>query len=582
MNDSVLFAVTAANALQDAHVGVVPVIAQAGTALAPLIAVAISNTFGLLLKPRELLRVLRAKPWIILILVLIGGSGWWLWAWWTRPTPATGRVTSTLSGTSAGMATVTIAGTDWSKVALEIIRQRKLAAVAQPDAGVINPSLPIPSSATPAKSAAFYFRGGPTRSGYVSGAGPHGLTAAWEYHPEEDRLAMVLSSPAAQHGRIFGASCLLESASSYGTIFCIDAATGAQQWLSNLLDPSQQIYFGGFFSSPALTADGKNLIIGQGLHTDYDAKLVCLDAATGALRWTVPTPLHLESSPAIEGDFAVIGAGAVEQGDAHVPVGDPTGHGHPGFVLGVRISTGEVIFRETVIDPECSPVLYDGVCYIGSGMNGSRVVALRADRTDDELAAAHLSRRIWDVATPYPATGAVTLSGDLVLIGCGKGDFVFKAANPEGVVLALDAQTGATRWTAAMPDAVLGAIATAGTLAVVPCRNGEVIAIDLAAQGKVLWRARVNQQAPVLAAPAITEEFVYAVSNDGWMAIFDRHDGAQRERVYINSTERPGEMNLSTSAPVIVDGRLYVGSETGGLRCYVGSDGPSEKSGKNP
>lgn len=338
-----------------------------------------------------------------------------------------------------------------------------------------------------------------------------------------------------------------------------------------MLDPARKADFVGFFSSPALTADGRCLLIGQGLHTDYDARLVCLDAATGALRWTVPTPLHLESSPAIEGDIVVIGAGAVEQGDSRKPVGDPAGRGNPGFVLGVRISTGEVLFREPVVDPESSPVLQDGICYIGSGINGGRVVALRADLSDSELAARKLARRLWDVATPYPATGAVTLTDGLVLVGCGKGDFVFAATEPEGRVIALDAATGATRWSAQLPDAVLGAIATVGSFAVAPCRNGEIVALDLAAAGRVLWRARVNQQAPVLAAPAIAGDLVYAVSNDGWLGVFKRTDGSQVERLYINAPERPGEMNLSTSSPLVVDGRLYVGSETGGLRCYGGS-----------
>ncbi len=561
MSDPILLALTS---LDDAQRTVVPVVAQAGTALAPLIAVGVTNTIGLLMKPKELLRVLRAKPWILLILLVIGLAGWGLWSWLMAP-PAAVATTRGGNGTPAAAG-----GTDWSKVALEIIRQRNSG-----PAPAAVPAIEAPKAtagaAPNATASAFYFRGGPGRSGHLGGAPPSGLKAAWNYYPQDDRLAMTLSSPAAQGGRIFGASCLLDPPGSYGTVFCLDAATGAEQWLSTVLDPAKKLDFVGFFSSPALTADGKSLIVGQGLHTDYDARLVCLDAATGALRWTVPTALHLESSPAIDGDIVVIGAGAVEQGEDHKPVGDPNGRGSIGFVLGVRISTGEVLFREPVIDPESSPVLKDGICYIGSGMNGSRVVALRADLSDAELVAKKLSRKLWDVATPYPATGAVTMSGDLVLIGCGKGDFVFAAPDPEGRVIALDAATGATRWSAQLPDAVLGAIATDGTFAAVPCRNGEVIAIDLAAQGKVLWRARVNKQAPILAAPAIAADLVYAVSNDGWMGVFSRSDGKQLERHYINSPERPGEMNLSTSSPLIVDGRLYVGSETGGLRCFSGS-----------
>lgn len=556
MSDLLLFAI---NSLNDAQLSVVPVVAQAGTALAPLIAVGVTNTIGLLLKPRELIRVLRAKPWILLVLVLIGAAGWGLWSWWTAP-PATAA-----RGTAAPTGAVSASTTDWSAVALEIIRQRS---AGPPPAPVTTPAVEPAKPSTSA--AAVYYRGGPGRSGHLGGAVPRGLTQAWSYRPQDDQFAMILSSPIVHNGAIYGASCLIDPPSSFGTIFCLDATTGAQRWLTSVQDPAKKTEFTGFFSSPAISSDGTTLVIGQGLHMDYDAHLICLDTATGAVRWTVATPLHLESSPAIEGDVVVIGAGAIEQGEHHKPVGDPQGHGHPGFVLGVRISTGQVIFREPVNDPESSPVLQDGICYIGSGVNGNRVVAIRATLSDDELKAKGQQRRLWDVATPFPATGAVTLAGDSVLIGCGAGDFVFAAANPEGRVIAFDPATGAERWSVKMPDAVLGSIATQGSTAVVPCRNGEVIALDLAAKGKELWRARVNRLAPVLAGPAIADGRVFAISNDGWMAVLDLADGKQLERIYLNDPARPGEMGLSTSAPIILDGRLYVGSETGGLRCYTG------------
>jgi len=38
------------------------------------------------------------------------------------------------------------------------------------------------------------------------------------------------------------------------------------------------------------------------------------------------------------------------------------------------------------------------------------------------------------------------------------------------------------------------------------------------------------------------------------------------ESVYVNG--EPGEMGMSIGSPMIVAGRVYVGSETGGLRCY--------------
>ncbi|MBA3938534.1 MAG: PQQ-binding-like beta-propeller repeat protein, partial [Planctomycetes bacterium] len=278
----------------------------------------------------------------------------------------------------------------------------------------------------------------------------------------------------------------------------------------------------------------------------------------------------IEGSPCIAGDLVVAGAGAVEQGADHRPRGDANGHGHPGFVVGVRVSDGQEVFRAAVNDPEGSPLLSAGICYVGSGLNGSAVVALRT-LSDADLDKAAQPRVLWRTATPFPATGAVTLAGDALLVGCGNGDFVLAAEHPEGRVIALDKTTGAVRWQAPMPDAVLGPIAVSGTVAIVPVRSGEVVAIDLAAQGRVLWRARVNKSAPVLAGAAFAGALVYAVSNDGYLVVLDAADGRQLEKVYLNAPGRPGELGLSTSSPLVVDGRLYVGSETGGLRCFSGS-----------
>jgi len=90
------------------------------------------------------------------------------------------------------------------------------------------------------------------------------------------------------------------------------------------------------------------------------------------------------------------------------------------------------------------PAIQDGVVYIGSGINGSAVVALRL-ASDEDLKAAGQDRLLWKSETPFPATGAVSLVDELVLIGCGNGDYVYAAPNPEGAVLAFDQSSGEER-----------------------------------------------------------------------------------------------------------------------------------------
>lgn len=531
---------------------VVPVVFNAGAAVLPALLGALASVVTLLFKPKELFAACKRRPLVPLALVVLGFAIFF----WVRHTPA-----KVVSERPVGADVSSGSGQDWAAVGMEIIRQE---ARAKALGGVAKVESVEETDTAGDGTAAIQFRGGMERSGHMGGSSPVGLVPLWEYAEEG---AMFFSSALVHDGKVYGASAFLDPTGSFGTVFCLDAETGEEIWATETAGPDSDEDLMGFFSSPSLTADGKSLIIGQGLHPDLGASLICLDAATGSINWAVKTPLHVESSPAIEGDIVVVGAGAVEKGPDHKPQGDPEGEGHPGYVFGVRISDGKELWRHQVNDPESSPAIHDGIAYIGSGINGNAVVAIRI-APEEELDGK--AREVWRTTTPFPASAAVTLAGDLVLVGCGSGDFVFASANPEGVVLALDRGTGEIRWKADMPAAILGAIAVRDGVAVCPVRNGEIIAIDLNAEGKELWRARVHDDSPVMAGPAFTGSHVYAVSSDGYLAVINALDGKTLETVYINDPGKPGELGLSISSPMVAGGRLYVGSETGGLRCYVG------------
>jgi len=85
----------------------------------------------------------------------------------------------------------------------------------------------------------------------------------------------------------------------------------------------------------------------------------------------------------------------------------------------------------------------------------------------------------------------------------------------------------------------------------------------------VLWRRRVNDTSPVLAGPALAGPMVYAVSRDGYMALIDAQSGRAVDKHFLDDRANPGERGLSLSSPVVAGGWLYVGSETGGLRCFA-------------
>lgn len=532
---------------------VVPIFVNTGAALIPAVLAAVASAAALLFKPRQLLRACRRKPHVP-VLVLAGGVLIWFVGSWLPYALFGGGGNPPRTRRAGGAEGAGDGRIDWAEVALEIIRGGKGAeAVFAAKSG--------PAAADPvfsSRTGLTVFRTDYSRCGYDGGPVPLDLKPRWR-HAEED--VMFLSSPAVVGDRVYAASCYLDAGANYGSVLCLDAASGRVLWCTEMLTEEEDLK--GFFSSPAVTEDGKHLVIGQGLHFDRDSHLVCLDTSTGRIRWSVKTPLHIEGSPAVSGDLAVAGAGAIETVPGRRLVSDP------GFVMAVRISDGKELWRHPVRDPESSPAITGGVVYIGSGFGGGAVVALRTE-TDEKLREKELDRVLWRTPTGHPITSAVTVFGKLLIAAGGNGDYVASDPNsPEGVVVALDRSDGKMLWRRRMEDAVLGAVAARGGMAVCSGRTGEVIALDVR-DGRVLWRRRLKRAAPLLAAPAFTGEYVYAVSQDGYLAVLRAEDGEILEKHYLNDKERPGAMGLCVSSPAIAGGRLFVGSETGGVRCFVG------------
>jgi outer membrane protein assembly factor BamB len=277
-----------------ASIGVVPIFVNAGAALVPTIIASLTSVGAVLLKPKELLALFRRKPLIPVAVILIA-IGLWFGIGHLLATPAQASITNKNTTGDRGA----VSRTDWTAVALKVIREKE-------------------------------------NSGKTAGVIP-----VWEY-PADD--GMVLSSPAfapaANH--VFCTAAVRDVASYYGILYCLDAATGKQIWKAEKADTED---LKAFFSSPALIADQKSIDIGQGLHADADCSLLCFNAETGDLRWRVKTPLHIESSPAVRGDLAVVGAGAIEDAN-HKPTTDP------GFVFAVDNKTGQQLWKHPVNDPE--------------------------------------------------------------------------------------------------------------------------------------------------------------------------------------------------------------------------------------
>lgn len=543
------------------EIAVIPIFVSGGAALLPALIAGAVSFCALLLKPKAIFRACVRRPYVPIAIALIGVGG----VFGGKVLNAHGSAGSgrDLQSTAGGTGGASIS-VDWRKKALQIMKDKKKAGRSTSSA------VSTAETKALAEAGAVMLGRDASRCGYDGGGAPLALEISSRYiDPIDKETAMMLASPAVSGKWIYGATCVLDPPDNYGVAYCLDAKTMKARWAVDVLtDPAsgKEIELKGFFSSPAVSADGQYVVFGQGLHPDNDCNLICLDTKTGKLKWRISTSLHIESSPAIDGDMVVVGCGAIEDPRDHAKV-----LGHKGYVLAVQLSTGKELWQYDVADPESSPALSDGIAYIGSGFNGKGIVALRTD-TDDVLKEKGLARLLWKYEAPYPMTGAITLSDDLVLAGGGNGDFVFSNPDPAGVVIALDRKDGSLKWKVDIGDSVLGFVATKGGTAVFTSRTGEVIALSTK-DGSILWRQAISSGAPALAGPAFTGRYIYATSKDGYLAVLDaQQNGKILEKHYINDEAHPGEQGLTLSSPSVVGGRVYIGSETGGLVCFEGRE----------
>ena len=446
--------------------GVVPIVAGAGAALLPMIIAGVVGFAALLLRPKELFSRCRQRPGMSLgiafALAFIGAGIWWLM---TPSNAGRQRPVAQTNGSSGSI-------TDWREVALAIIAREKQGEA--PTTAVIDQQLFAPSTNI---TLPVIFRSNNLRTGWDGGPAPRSLinSGSW-LDPIQRERGMVLCSPVVTGKRVFFGTCIMDTNGSYGVLMSLDADTLAPVWSVPLIsDADGEHEVKGVYSSPAVSADGKHVVFGQGLHPDTNCHLVCLDTQTGVQKWSYLTPLHLESSPTIAGDVVVIGCGAIE-GPNHKPVSEA------GYVVGVGLVDGKERWRVDIADPESSPAVVDDIAYIGSGFNGNAVCAIRLGEQVTE-------RLLWKTAMPYPMLGAVTVAGDLIIISGGNCDAVYSDPNPAGLIVALDRATGAIRWQIDTDNTVLGAIAVHEGVGIACVLDGSVIKFEVAT-GEKIWKKR--------------------------------------------------------------------------------------------
>jgi len=154
----------------------------------------------------------------------------------------------------------------------------------------------------------------------------------------------------------------------------------------------------------------------------------------------------------------------------------------------------------------------------------------------------------------------------LALRPAEDGSLIYAAAH-DGKVLALEADSGRTRWRSKTDLQLSAGPGTDGQLVVAGSSNGDVIALD-AGSGDTLWRVEVTSE--VLAQPLVVPGAVIIRTVNGKLAALDRDDGTTLWSV---QQSMPRLSVRGTSSPIVARNLVICGFDNGRIAAIDLSDG---------
>ena len=133
------------------------------------------------------------------------------------------------------------------------------------------------------------------------------------------------------------------------------------------------------------------------------------------------------------------------------------------------------------------------------------------------------------------------------------------AAEPEGRIYALDAESGAVIWKRDLEEPLAAGVGVDTRQAIVVTREGEVVSLD-AESGDLRWRQKMGTE--ILARPVLTEKQVLLRSGDGQVIGADLESGQILWRV---RRSVPALTVRGLSAPLVIDNVALIGFASGRL-----------------
>ncbi len=382
---------------------------------------------------------------------------------------------------------------------------------------------PYPPAATPRSPyPVAEFRGDVANRGSTLSAAPFGVRVAWDRNlgvPEIDSTpavvggrayvtterglfaldestgAVVWSAPSIQGlstPAFFNGTILVGGAD--GRVHDVDAAKGTEHWNVTVNTACARC---SITSSPKLLFD--TAYLGTFNESGGVGDVAALWATNGTIRWrhTAPGSVHF-SSPALANDTVFVGIMGRLDTTTQVTYNPPYG------VLALNATSGaQRWFLPLNASVAASPAIGGGTLFVPAKNGYLYALDIATGRTR------------WRKAV-LAGISSPAIHGGTVFIAGGTGSF-----GGPGLLTALNATTGATRWTFVPNGVVASSVTFADGLLLFSTNvaNGTVYAVS-AATGNEVWSYAPSPAQYILGSPVAADGMVFAPSDNGHVYSF--------------------------------------------------------------
>lgn len=435
--------------------------------------------------------------------------------------------------------------------------------------------LPVPVQG---QAPSLTYRANPQRTGTSDGkAGPRSPKVIWAYKSQDHFVASPL--PAGDRLYLTGIGAF-----NVSTLYAFSTDPKASErvvWKKSapyLKLPS--------VSTPALTQG--LLIFGDGMHQTDGAILHCLRAEKGLPVWQDPVPgnlVHLEGSPTIAGDRAVIGGGAA--GVLCVDINRVTLEGKEMTLAAIQKILEQkwaqlqaryeeekkkdpdfAVPPSEAMLPKPAPVrawqqgqekwhVDAPVAVIGEQVLAGSAFLDKEKVGDRALFSLDLrtGKVQWRTPLLLNPWGGPSVQGQTVVVTGSTIGYDPKEKDARGDISAYDLKDGKQKWRTELPGGIVACAALTGDLAVVTATDGKVRGLELAS-GAQRWV--YDARTPFFAPVALAGTVGYAADLRGVIHALDLASGRALWTLDLGTdpaVQAPGSVY---GGPVVQEGRIYV------------------------